>query len=119
MLDPGEIKSREVEPGSERKPGQPFASVVPQQLCYGHCLCTAVETAISRVHKLLHTGQVPIANIVVLVVVLGLFGLLRVGACRQATLSPPTPSLLSHLASGDVKQHVYFLTYTKPRAKAL
>jgi len=34
---PGEIKSREMELGSEF--GPPFASVVPQQLCYGHCLC--------------------------------------------------------------------------------
>ena len=34
-----EIKSMEVEHSRrERKLGQPFASVVPQQLCYGHCL---------------------------------------------------------------------------------
>ena len=34
---PGKIKSREVELGL--KVGQPFASVVPQQLTYGHRLC--------------------------------------------------------------------------------
>ena len=33
----GEIKSREVELGSES--WTYFASVVPQQLCYGHCPC--------------------------------------------------------------------------------
>ena len=32
---PGEIKSREVELGSESWTS--FASVVPQQQCYGHC----------------------------------------------------------------------------------
>ena len=34
---PGKIKIREVE--LSLKVGQPFASVVPQQLCYGHRLC--------------------------------------------------------------------------------
>ena len=41
VLDPQEspekIKSREVELGSESWTS--FASVVPQQLCYGHCPC--------------------------------------------------------------------------------
>ena len=57
MLDsqqsPEEIKSREVELGSESWTS--FASVVTQQLCYGHChktdlLCTAVETVVSGVY---------------------------------------------------------------------
>ena len=34
---PGEINSREVELGPENWTS--FASVVPQQLCYGHCPC--------------------------------------------------------------------------------
>ena len=34
---PEEIKSREVELGSES--WTPFASVIPQQRCYGHCPC--------------------------------------------------------------------------------
>ena len=34
---PEEIKSREVEPGSESWTSS--ASVVSQQLCYGHCPC--------------------------------------------------------------------------------
>ena len=41
VLDPQEspekIKSREVELGSESWTS--FASVLPQQLCYGHCPC--------------------------------------------------------------------------------
>ena len=41
VLDPqessGEIKSREVKPGSESWTS--FASIVPQQLYYGHCPC--------------------------------------------------------------------------------
>ena len=35
---PGDIKSREVELGSQRVE-QSFASVVAQQLFFGHCLC--------------------------------------------------------------------------------
>ena len=37
---PGDVKRREVELGSEA--GHSFASVVPQQLLFGHCLCDFV-----------------------------------------------------------------------------
>ena len=37
QVSPGEIKNREVELGSESWTS--FASVVTQQLCYGHCPC--------------------------------------------------------------------------------
>ena len=44
LLDPEEsseeIMSKEVELGSESWTS--FASVVPQQQCYGHCLCDSV-----------------------------------------------------------------------------
>ena len=37
---PGEIKSKAVELGCYREPAGPsFASLVPQQLLFGHCLC--------------------------------------------------------------------------------
>ena len=36
QISPEEIKSREMEPGSE---SWTFASVVTQQQCYGHCPC--------------------------------------------------------------------------------
>ena len=37
QVSPEEIKSREVELGSESWTS--FASVVSRQRCYGHCLC--------------------------------------------------------------------------------
>ena len=55
---PGEIKSREVELGSQNA-GQSFASVVSQQLLFVTLFGTAFETAISEVHKLLGTGGGP------------------------------------------------------------
>ena len=84
---PGEIKSREVELGSEEIPGEIKNREV--ELCchsrmdyladelflnssFSGTVCvtslhTAVETAISEVHKLLGTGRVPtLLNIVVL-----------------------------------------------------
>ena len=48
MLDPQEspeeIKRREVELGPESWIS--FASVVPQQQCYGHCPCDSASTAV-------------------------------------------------------------------------
>ena len=103
---PGDIKSREVELGSES--WSSFASVVPQQLCYGHChktdlLRTAVETVVSGVCiciYILVASQWPgphcLNIVVVLAVVHGLLGLLRVGLRGRATHSfslplPPPP----------------------------
>ena len=59
MLDPqespGEIKSRQVESGSESWTS--LASVVPQQLCYGHCPCD------SDPHSSSNSNCVPTASL--------------------------------------------------------
>ena len=63
IKSPGEIKRREVELGSHRELDNPLL-----QLFLNSCfldtvfvtlLRTAVETAVSKAHKLLHTGGVP------------------------------------------------------------
>ena len=77
-------------------------------------LRTAPGTAITKVE---HTSCFTLARshclntAVVLAVVHGLFGLLRVGDTRtsHSLPPPPSPSLISHLDSVDVKQHVYLL----------
>ena len=88
--------------------------VVRQQQCNGHCLCdcpsTAVETAsaqcisrwaMARGHRL-NTS-------IVLAAVHGLSGLFRAVSAVEPSLSRPlpllSPSLISNLASVDVKQH--------------
>ena len=88
--------------------------VVPRQQCNGHCLCdcpsAAVETAtaqctsrcaIVRGHRL-NTS-------IVLVAVHGLSGLFRAVSAVEPSLSRPlppmSPSLISNLASVDVKQY--------------
>ena len=43
-VSPEEIKRREVELGSESWTS--FASVVPQQQCYGHCPCDSAPHSI-------------------------------------------------------------------------
>ena len=77
---PGEITSRELELGSHS-----WMDCLVAELFLNSCFsdtafvtlcCTAVETAVSRVHKLHHTSwQGPLFNSVVLVVADGLFGL--------------------------------------------
>ena len=67
MLDPqespGEIKSREVEQQIERELDSPllqlFLNSCFPDTVFVTLLCTAVETAISKVPKLLRTGGVP------------------------------------------------------------
>ena len=59
QVSPEEIKSREVELGSERWTS--FASVATQQQCYGHCLCDSAPHSSwdsnCTVHQLLHNGD--------------------------------------------------------------
>ena len=117
----GEIKSREVEQGSHSRTDCPAAELFLNS-CFSDTvfvplLCTAVETAISEVHKSLHTGGVPtdLLNIVVLVAADGLSGLCRSERLDELFLStrpdPPShpppfsPSLLSRRVSVDVKHH--------------
>ena len=79
-LSPGEMKSREMEPGSHR-----WVDCLSAELFLNSCFsdtvfvtlfCTAVETAVSEVHKLFRTGGVPTSlTSIVLVVADGLFGL--------------------------------------------
>ena len=79
-------------------------------------LCTAVETAISEVHRLLSTGAVPnfLPSVVVLVVADGLFGLCGSERADELFISsrppPLSPSLISLMVSVDVKHHVYRFT---------
>ena len=74
-------------------------------------LHTAIETAVSEEHKLLRTGEVPTSLNVIFD--LAVADVSSVIAGRRARTSyslpppPPFPSLISHLASVDVKQHVY------------
>ena len=52
-----------VELGSHRKLGSRLLQLFLSNCLFGHCPCdsfrTAVETAVSEVHKLLGTGEVP------------------------------------------------------------
>ena len=89
-------------------------------------LCTAVETAISEVHKLLSTGGVPnsLPSVVVLAVADGLFGLCGSERADELFISscppPLSPSLISLMVSVDVKHPVYGLTKAAPfRAQLL
>ena len=111
-VSPEEIMSREVELGCESWAS--FAS--PQQQCNGHCPCDSAQArqlkqqfarctsrcAMARGHRL-NTS-------IVLAAVHGLSGLFRGGIRGRAfTLSSPphahNPSLISHIASVDVKQY--------------
>ena len=78
---PGEIKSREVELGSDKELDSPllqvFISSCFSDTVFVALLRSAVETAISEVYELLGSGGVDphLLNIVVLAVADGLFGL--------------------------------------------
>ena len=121
-VSPEEIMSREVELGSISWIS--FALVVTQQQCNGHCLCdsawTAFETAATWYTSCYAMSWGHCLNIlVVLAVVHCLLGL--PGRCTQSSLyslapcppsppHPPFPSLISNLASVDMKQNGYLLT---------
>ena len=83
--------------------------VVHEQQCNGHCLCD-VKTAIAQCTSRWAMARGHRLNTsIVLAAVHGLSGLFRaVSAVEPSFCSPlPTlsPSLISHLASVDVKQH--------------
>ena len=113
-VSPEEIVSREVELGSESWTS--FALVVTQQQC--NVLVTLPWTAFERATTWYTMARGQCLNIlVVLAVVHCLLGL--PGRCTQSSLyslvpcplpPPPFPSLISNLASVDMKQNVYLLT---------
>ena len=117
QMSPGEIKSSEVELGSESCTS--FASVVSQRQCYGHCLC---DCAAQQLRQDLR-GTLVVAQwrgdtaLTFLLFWSTASSVFRVGARGRAfTLSPPSPlsqSLISNLVSVDVKQHIYLLTERK------
>ena len=123
QVSPGEIMSRELELGSESWTS--FASVVPQQLCYGHCHynCSAQQLK-EQLRSALAATQWRGDTTLTFLLLWRRYtasSVFRVGARGRAfTLSPlpppppPSPSLISHLASVDVKQNVYLLTYFAP-----
>ena len=98
-----------------QKVGQPFVSAVPQQLLCGHyphdSTCTAVKTTISTVHKLLHTGKVSTFLTSLfwgwLMVSLVFTGWSTWTSYSLVPPPPHSPSLISLVASVDIKQHVY------------
>ena len=117
QVSPEEIKSREVELGCESWTS--FASscsstAVQQTSSLWLCPSTAVETAIAQCTSRWAMARGHRLNTsIVLAAVHGLSGLFRVvSAVEPFTLSSPPPppppslSLISHLASVDVKQNV-------------
>ena len=80
QVSPGEMKSREVELGSESWTTFCIISCSPTLSCstdtvFVTLLCTAVERAVSEVHKLLGAGGIPTSSVVVVAVADGLFRL--------------------------------------------
>ena len=70
---------------------------------------TAVETAVSETHKLLHTGGVPTSlTLVLTVVTVSLAFADRSARTSYSCLPPLSPSLMSCMVSVDFKHHVSF-----------
>ena len=120
ILKRAEERSRAGRWSRAQKVGQPFASVVHQQLCYGHCLCDSAphsswNSSEQSTQVASHWWGPHCLNIdVVLAVVHGLFSLCSLECVDELfTLSPfpPfSPSQISHRISVDIKQHVCLLT---------
>ena len=117
------MKGREVELGSRRELDNPllqlFLSSCFSDTVFGTLLGTAVETAVSEVHKLLGTGGVPTSlTSIVLALADGLFGLFGSERADELFMPPhpsslPTPfsrPLISLVVFVDVKYRVYLLT---------
>ena len=107
---PGEIKSRAVELGCRSMvdclTGSCFLDSVFVTLFH-----TAVETSVSRVHKLLRTGRVPALTLFFWqwLLVCGLYGLC-IQMSYSSLFSPPLSlPLISLTVSGDIKHHDYLL----------
>ena len=129
---PGEIKRREVELDPQVSPEEIMSrrwswaakvgllslGVVPQQRCKRHYPCdsaqTAVETATAQCTSRCAMARGHRLNTsIVLAAVHGLSGLFRAVSAVEPSLFRPlppppplSPSLISHLASVDVKQKV-------------
>ena len=113
LVSPGDIMSREVELGCESWTS--FASncsstAVQRTLSLRLCPSTAVETAISQCTSRWAMARGHHLNTsIVLAAVHGLSGLFRAVSAVEPSLfhplPPPSPSLISHLASVDVKQN--------------
>ena len=132
---PGDIKSREMELGSESWTTLCFScsstvalrtlslwlcstQLLKQQLAkYSSCLALAGSPPPTQVAW--HWRGPHLLNTVIPTVADGLFGLYgsesadELFTCSSQPPNPPplSPSLISLVASGDVKQHVYLLTY--------
>ena len=106
-----EIMSREVELGCESWTAFTLncsSTAVQQTLSLWLCLSTAVETAIAQCTSCWAVVRGHCLNTsIVLVVVHGLSGLFwAVSMVEPSLFHPLSPSLISHLASVDVKQNV-------------
>ena len=103
--------SREVELHSENETS--FASVVPQQLCYGHCPCDCSAQQLCSIPVAMHWRGPHGLNTIVLVVVDVILDLSKSECAVKPLAVPPahSPCLsqISHLTSVDVKQHVHLL----------
>ena len=99
QVSPEDIMSREVELGCE---SWTSLRVVRQQQCNRHCLCdcpnTAVEMHLRRAQVARCSGGGPRS-------LLSFSGGIRGRAFTLSPSSPLSPSLISNLASVDVKQH--------------
>ena len=119
QVSPEEIMSREVSGAGLRKLDflcfELSKLFVNSSRCNGHCLCdcpsTAVETATAQCTSrwaMTTEGTPPCDTSIVLAAVHGLSGLFRAVSAVEPSLFRPlptlSPSLISHLASVDVKQ---------------
>ena len=124
-LSPEEIMNREVEPGCES--WTPFASgcsstAVQRTLSLSLCPSTAAETAIAQCTSRWAMARGHCLNTsIVLAAVHGLSGLFRAVSPVEPSLFRPfpllSPSLISHLASVDVKQYGHGYSWQTGRLK--
>ena len=110
MRSPGEIKRKEVELGCRSRTDRLAAELVRNSrfsdAVFVTLLRTAVETAISEVHKLLHTGGVPTSLTLLFwrwLTVSSVFA----GRTTRTSYSSLLPSLISLMFSMDVTRHDY------------
>ena len=130
VQSPAEIKSREVELGSDNRmvglAAELFLDSCFSDTVFVTLLRTAVEPAISEVHKLLGTGGGPhLLNFVVLAVaddsLFCLYGSERADELFISSPPPPPfpPSLISRMVFVDVKHPLYLLCWFCPKSISL
>ena len=112
------MKSREVELGSnsrvDRLAAELFLNSCFSDAAFVTLFHTAAGTAVSRVYKLLCTGEVP-ASLTLSLWQWLVVSLVFMGQCAWTGYSwvpdsPLSPSLISHTVSVDVKHHDHLLT---------